>query len=427
MARTSRHRPKGGALLAIVVVTLFASLLVAAPAGAHHDDDELANLDLTPASTSTWERARQTYLLTDSVGLGAVEEIATGLSGALEWTGYPGFHLSAAPSVLTTVEAPTYGTVVIALGHNDNLSATSLRQRLSAMLEVLRDVPRVIFVRAHEWASYLARYNTVLDALLDKWANLELADWAGLAQPSHFWSDGIHLRPSGQQAFAELVIGHVKQTITAPNRRTVGHLDTVVSTPTGVRVSGWALDIDTESPIPVAFTIDGAIPKHGPELVTANRSRPDVDAVWNHGPNHGYVATIPKIRDGTHTVCAFGRDTATQALTELGCRSVNVAQQPVGELEMIRFVRGRVQVQGWAYDPRSDQPVLIRLRGDGHRLGSPYAVKPRPDVAALAEAGLSPNHGFKFTVPVPDEYSRFCVWAIDPQRGRNTRLGCLDR
>ncbi|NNE74169.1 MAG: hypothetical protein HKN26_10930, partial [Acidimicrobiales bacterium] len=291
---------------------------------------------------------REVLLVTDSVVLHATGAINNLVDDPFTMIGFPGLSLGAAPAVLAAADLDRFDVVAIALGNNI-VDRSQMRPNTSAILGLFPSTTRLIWVTSGHWSSRQVQFNGMLRELTDKWANLELAEWGQMRLASDTQPDGIHLSYQGIARMSQLVAGHINGTVAVPNRRVVGHLDHVTSTPHGVRVAGWALDIDTNEPIPVEVSIDGRAPTHSPAFVDANHRRDDVAVAWNHGPNHGIATTVPMVRDGQHRVCVSARDTATGAPTELGCRSVIVEQQPVGELELIRIVRGRVQVQGWAY------------------------------------------------------------------------------
>ena len=86
------------------------------------------------------------------------------------------------------------------------------------------------------------------------------------------------------------------------------------------RVSGWAADADTSSPIDVQVLVD----KVAVATVTADKPRPDVaDDYPGIGTDHGYDAAV-LVPAGTHTVCVVGVNVGAGANTSTGCSSVTV-------------------------------------------------------------------------------------------------------
>jgi hypothetical protein len=89
------------------------------------------------------------------------------------------------------------------------------------------------------------------------------------------------------------------------NGTAFGALDTATVTSTAVRVTGWAIDPNTTSPISVHVRVDGALVG----AVRADRARPDVDAAHGMGAAHGFDATSTgSWATGAHSVCVYAID-----------------------------------------------------------------------------------------------------------------------
>ncbi len=87
-----------------------------------------------------------------------------------------------------------------------------------------------------------------------------------------------------------------------------------------VKVSGWVIDPETKGPLSVHMIYDGSTSW----AIPANRSRPDVAAIYpDYGPNHGYEFEM-RMSKGTHTLCAVAINTGWGANPLLGCRTVTV-------------------------------------------------------------------------------------------------------
>jgi hypothetical protein len=84
-----------------------------------------------------------------------------------------------------------------------------------------------------------------------------------------------------------------------------------------VTASGWALDPETDQPIPVHVYARGV-----GQAVPADQSRPDVaQALPGYGDRHGFMATFPG-GDGPVEVCAYGIGVGQGGNSLLGCRTV---------------------------------------------------------------------------------------------------------
>jgi len=88
------------------------------------------------------------------------------------------------------------------------------------------------------------------------------------------------------------------------NQSPIGVIDLANDAGSGaIRLVGWALDPDVTTPINVHVYLDGV----AVIALTAQVARPDVDAAFARGPNHGYDVLVPTTA-GTHRVCVYGID-----------------------------------------------------------------------------------------------------------------------
>ena len=74
---------------------------------------------------------------------------------------------------------------------------------------MLKDRSRVILVTPKAQRSWTAQDNAIIRAAATKFAdgNVRLADWQALAKGNRTWfySDGIHMRPDGSAAYAQML------------------------------------------------------------------------------------------------------------------------------------------------------------------------------------------------------------------------------
>jgi peptidoglycan/LPS O-acetylase OafA/YrhL len=94
--------------------------------------------------------------------------------------------------------------VVVHLGTNGNLGDATLHDFFTA----LAAVPKVLVLTVHAPRDYVIANNAKLTALPSQFPNVTVLYWDGLANqcPGNcFYSDGIHLRPDGQQYYASLI------------------------------------------------------------------------------------------------------------------------------------------------------------------------------------------------------------------------------
>lgn len=147
-----------------------------------------------------------------------------------------------------------------------------------------------------------------------------------------------------------------------------GFFDTAVGAPNGMRLTGWAIDPDTSSPIQVHVYIDGVFAVSA----AANVSRPDVGSAHPaYGGNHGFHVLVPA-SPGKHRVCVYAINAGGGSSNpELGCKDVLVP------LEMdSSFVNQSVEKFTEAGLPFSasitmrNTGLLTWKRAEGYRLGS---------------------------------------------------------
>jgi len=130
----------------------------------------------------------------------------------------------------------------------------------------------------------------------------------------------VCVRASDSPAAAPVVLGC--QDVSVPNTPARGAFDsaTVLPSGAGIRVGGWAMDVDTSASIPVHVWMDGALVANG----SASGNRPDVHTAFGNGAARGYDLTFPAV-SGEHQVCvyAIGWPIGT-GNPSLGCRTVTV-------------------------------------------------------------------------------------------------------
>ncbi|CAB4636801.1 unannotated protein [freshwater metagenome] len=108
------------------------------------------------------------------------------------------------------------------------------------------------------------------------------------------------------------------RTVTVVDGSPYGSIDWAISIYGQIGVSGWALDPDSNNPIPVHVYVNGV-----GVGVLAGDYRGDVAAVFGHGPLHGYTYIAPRASAAPQTICVFAiNTTGTGSNTLLGCRVV---------------------------------------------------------------------------------------------------------
>ncbi|WP_181155799.1 MULTISPECIES: hypothetical protein [unclassified Microbacterium] len=101
------------------------------------------------------------------------------------------------------------------------------------------------------------------------------------------------------------------------------------------------------------------------------------------------------------------------------------ANNPFGNIELVKAAPGQFQVSGWAIDPNTADPIAVHVYVAS--VGTAVTANvPRADVGA-AYPGSGNNHGFSATVPaIGSGVVSVCIYAINSGAGANVLLGCRD-
>lgn len=102
-------------------------------------------------------------------------------------------------------QAGQLGSVVIVqLGNNGTFSA----QEFDAIMAVLANVPKVIFVNLNLPRAWAAPNNQMLAANVGRYPNAHLADWFGVSSghPEYFAGDQVHLTQAGAAAYTAMLV-----------------------------------------------------------------------------------------------------------------------------------------------------------------------------------------------------------------------------
>jgi hypothetical protein len=184
-----------------------------------------------------------------------------------------------------------------------------------------------------------------------------------------------------------------------------GVLDSLTVGKGTITVGGWALDPETTSPIQVHVYVGG----QGTALV-ADKPRPDVDAAYGKGPNHGFSATLAAA-PGVQQVLVYAINVGVGGNILLAQRTVEIGV-PFGALERVDPSAGGVRVQGWAVDPDVDGPIPVHVYVGG--VGTAItADKVRNDLVGGPLAPYGATHGFDAVVSGPSGRQTVDVYAIN--------------
>ncbi|WP_349426765.1 hypothetical protein [Microbacterium sp. LWS13-1.2] len=204
-----------------------------------------------------------------------------------------------------------------------------------------------------------------------------------------------------------------------------GNVESMMGDSGSIRVTGWAADPDTTSPIEVHIYV-GSV---GTAFVAADE-RPDVGAAYPAvGSKHGFNVRVKVPAAGTHTVCAYAINAGAGTNKLLSCGTVSVTgpidggSAPIGYLESLTVSGTTATASGWAIDPDTASPIKVRLTVGGSTT-EVTADRTRPDVGASYPSAGS-NHGFSAQVSLPTGTSTMCAVAVNTAViGGNTDIGC---
>ncbi len=140
----------------------------------------------------------------DSVMLGAAKPLRKKLDNLEVMDAAVGMYPMDAIEILRSRSASGElgDTIIVHVGANGPFSA----KEFDEMMEVLGD-RRAVFVNIKVPRTWETPNNEVLTEGTREYPNASLVDWysVGVAHPEYFWDDGIHLRPEGATAYANLI------------------------------------------------------------------------------------------------------------------------------------------------------------------------------------------------------------------------------
>lgn len=214
-----------------------------------------------------------------------------------------------------------------------------------------------------------------------------------------------------------------------------GAFDSIRREPSGVRVTGWAIDPDTGNPVAVHFYGGtGTAGSGNPGFArTANADRPDVGRNYpGYGNAHGYDTVLP-LGPGTHKVCAYAINASGTAGSNkgIGCKNITISPDPFGAFDTITVESDGVRVSGWAIDPDTKEPIQVHFYGGTGTAGSPNpgfartANGIRSDVAR-AYPGYGEYHGYNTVLALSRGTHKVCAYAINytSTAGSHRLIGC---
>ena len=168
-----------------------------------------AGVESSPTAPVGPQPAPRVLAVGDSVMVSAADQLSETIDG-LAIDASIGRQMREVIEVLQDIlDAGQMGDVVIVqVGNNGYLS----EKKFDEMMLVLKDVRAVLILNCRVPRQWEATVNTVLADGVAKYSNATLVDWyaASADHSEFFWKDGMHLRPEGAEAYAELVADQVR-------------------------------------------------------------------------------------------------------------------------------------------------------------------------------------------------------------------------
>ncbi|HKP58373.1 MAG TPA: acyltransferase family protein, partial [Polyangiales bacterium] len=166
----------------------------------------LSSVAPIPAPSSIAPRPSRVLAIGDSVMLGAARHMkAPGTQITVD--AMVGRQASAVVDLLQQLraEGPLPPLVVVHIGNNGTLR----EHQFETMMNLLADVPNVVFVNTKVPRRWQDPNNAVLNAGVRKHSRVHLVDWLSYSEghPEWFRKDGYHLLPQGAEAYAGLLRG----------------------------------------------------------------------------------------------------------------------------------------------------------------------------------------------------------------------------
>lgn len=201
-----------------------------------------------------------------------------------------------------------------------------------------------------------------------------------------------------------------------------GRVDLVAGSFETVRVAGWAVDPQTAAAVDVQVRRNGELVWQSP----ADRPRTDVAAKHPaYGSRHGFDVNVPAVA-GRNDVCVRVRGVGAGGDTDLGCRRVDHAVDPVGAFRAERTPLG-VTVSGWALDPNTAAAVEIRATVGGSLPATPGRFRADRRWSGMPDAypNHTGQHGFSQQLVLAPGEHRLCLSVTNVGLGQDRSLGCV--
>ena len=101
--------------------------------------------------------------------------------------------------------------VIFNLGNNNKLTESTVKD----IFEVIKNQPQIIVVNTAVPRAWRDENNKIIATVANQYANVRLVDWNNISQghPELFAPDGVHLSPTGSDAYVAAVLQVLKQPV----------------------------------------------------------------------------------------------------------------------------------------------------------------------------------------------------------------------
>ena len=163
-------------------------------------------------SVDASQRWPSTTAIGDSVMLGAVPELQRRMPD-IQIDAAVGRQVSTVIGIVQKLAASNElgQVVVLHIGNNGTFSSS----QFDTLMSLIGPQHTVVFIDVKADRDWASENNRVIEQGVARYPNASLLDWLRLSQshPEYFYDDGIHLRPAGQVAYAQLIAWSVALAI----------------------------------------------------------------------------------------------------------------------------------------------------------------------------------------------------------------------
>lgn len=347
---TLRRRPK----LALVVTILVATMLPW-PAPPMSARAESSSRPMTPTRPQIAPPNKRVYFVTESVGLGAKDTLASAFPPDWQVTvdGTPALFVEQLESKHVRTRMATspwvFGDVaVVGGGHNyPYWDPARFDRSVDSMIATLREagVKRIYwvtlrevkpeFISASAWREvqpyywYFPEVNRHLRQALTRHPELSLIDWAAIADQPGLTYDAIHLNRTGAALYSQLIANTVLETANRPLAGVVTKMSVTTDSATGqagagVNPAAVAVNLTVVDPRATGFLTAYPCSVSLPLVANATFERDQVVAA---------AAIVPVAPDGS--ICVAGNEATHLVVDITGTFPVGAGFVPVPPQRLI--------------------------------------------------------------------------------------------